>query len=1577
MGTDIGAKIGIDGEAAFRSSLAAINSQLKNLGSEMKSVISAFSGMENSEGAVTAKGDVLKRSLNASAEKMKLLQSQSERAKARLATLSDELEKSKQKFGENSEEARKAQDAYNRQVKTVNDLQTQMNRTTTEMNRMEQEMQELGNSSDTLSKDLDKTEQSSARMKAAMKAAVSAAAAAVGTLSGLGIAAIKVGSDFEESMSQVAATMGMSVSEIHEGSEAYETLSAAAKNAGATTKFTATQAAEALNYLALAGYDAGTSAEVLPSVLNLAAAGGLDLAYASDLATDAMAALGIEANADNLTQFGDQMARASSKANYSVAQLGEAILTVGGTAKNLAGGTVELNTALGVLANRGIKGAEGGTALRNMILSLSAPTDKAAATLKSLGVSAFDAEGNLNPLNETFKKMDAAMQSLSQEEKTNALNNIFNKVDLKSAEAMLAGCGAEFDNLSASIANSSGAMQDMADVQMDNLKGQMTILGSGLEGLGIQVYEKFETPMKEAAETAITSVDEVARNLRSGKLSESVDNLAESTGHFMEEITALAVKALPKAINALATMLRHTKEIKNVTLTAAAAVGTFKAVQSLSTAVKSWQAAEKAVRVYTAALAVNRNAELLLTSTLSAKEIVVGVVTGKIALMTAAQTAYNAVVAACPLGLLIAGAAALTIGLVSLLSATEEESEGMREFRKRLEETTDSINQQAEARKSMKETAQESINQSLSEMAYTDSLIRQLQQLCDANGQVKDGYENRAKALAEQINSVIPNAISLTEKEGQAYVQTADNLELLMEKKRVNALLNAKEEAYTAAIQNQTEAMQNLVTLQDDIAAKKQELIEKEKAYQDALMGGSTGEQTKAMAALQQVKDDLAELQGNYDKQVNILREGYEAIDNYERLAAAAQSNSIEEMKAAVADYSYQQQKVTDETKDALDQRAEAIEGHLKERLKMAQDAGYEIRESELNYLTETFEDYCDIARQYEAAGREIPENVTKGINETAPQVAKAYSVMHEKGLIETEKANAKMESLARNCTEGFANGLLSKDAMNKVVSAAEKISTTLKEKIKAIFKIKSPSRVMRDEVGKQIPAGVAVGIEDGTGEAVKAAEQMAEDVAEAAEGMDSMVAFAQQTARKVGDVLKSELEKTNSEIEALQKKSEEKKAAEELKEYKSNLAKKRAELKKAEKKNRQKIQEEIAKLESDWNKKQEDAAKTAEEKKLKERLSALQTFQKEYESALSKIESKQTSLQEKLADYGSLFERVKTEDDKELFQLGDLDAEIRKIRKYSDAIEEMQAKGLSGGLMSEISAMSVDDALDYMDKLSRMSDVKLQEYIQKYEEKQQLAAEAAKKFYQSEFDALEQNYTEKLPQTLGEVKEELYQAGTEAAKSFTQGMTADSKTDVAGAVSGAVASASQNTQGITMKQIVASLQAQEPVLTEYVQAMEMRLAEVMTGFRVEYVNIGEMMMAGLADGIENGRSGVIQAVAEVVAAAIAKAKSKLDIHSPSKVFEGFGEYSMEGYEIGIKDKMKSVMRTVQNSMDAVARPPRVETATGSISKSQTYTYGDINVHIDSIKSEREARVVAEQIEFLRRQQDTGRGGNT
>lgn len=153
MGTDIGAKIGIDGEAAFRSSLSAINSQLKNLGSEMKSVISAFSGMENSEEATAAKSDVLQRSIAASVQKIETLKAQSDRAKEKLSALADELENAQREFGENSEQALRAQIAYNRQVVAVNNLESQINRATTEMNRFGDEMRDLGNETGNLEED--------------------------------------------------------------------------------------------------------------------------------------------------------------------------------------------------------------------------------------------------------------------------------------------------------------------------------------------------------------------------------------------------------------------------------------------------------------------------------------------------------------------------------------------------------------------------------------------------------------------------------------------------------------------------------------------------------------------------------------------------------------------------------------------------------------------------------------------------------------------------------------------------------------------------------------------------------------------------------------------------------------------------------------------------------------------------------------------------------------------------------------------------------------------------------------------------------------------------------------------------------------------------------------------------------------------------------------------------------------------------------------------------------------------------------------------------------------------------------
>lgn len=389
----------------------------------------------------------------------------------------------------------------------------------------------------------------------ALKGAATAVAAATTAVGGLAAASVKVGSNFESSMSQVAATMGLTTADIANGSEEFEILAQAAKDAGATTAFSASQASEALNYLALAGYDAQTAADALPAVLNLAAAGSMDLAYASDLATDAMAALGIEASNESLTQFGDEMAKTASKANASVAQLGEAILTVGGTAKSLAGGTTELNAALGVLANRGIKGSEGGTALRNVILSLSAPTDKAAASMKSLGLEVYDASGNMRPINEVFKDLNASMEGMSEGEKTQVLNEIFNKVDLKSAQALLAGCGDEFDNLAEAIANSGGAMQDMADTQLDNLKGDLTILQSGLEGLGIAAYEGMQGPLRKAVQLATGMVGDISAAFNDGGLTAAVGAVGGALAEMVTYVAGLAPQMIDAGVGLLTSLI--------------------------------------------------------------------------------------------------------------------------------------------------------------------------------------------------------------------------------------------------------------------------------------------------------------------------------------------------------------------------------------------------------------------------------------------------------------------------------------------------------------------------------------------------------------------------------------------------------------------------------------------------------------------------------------------------------------------------------------------------------------------------------------------------------------------------------------------------------------------------------------------------------------------------------------------------------------------------------------------------------------------------------------------------------------
>ena len=342
-----------------------------------------------------------------------------------------------------------------------------------------------------------------------IKATAAVLTASTGAVASFAKSSVEAGMTFDSSMSQVAATMGTTVDQIQD-------LRDFAQEMGSATAFSASQAADALNYMALAGYDAETSMEMLPNVLNLAAAGGIDLAYASDMITDSQSALGL--TLDKTSELVDKMAKASSKSNTSVAQLGEAILTVGGTAKTLAGGTTELSTALGILADNGVKGAEGGTALRNIILSLSAPAKEAGEYIDALGLQVYDLDGNMRPLNDIFNDLNDVMSDMTQGEKTKALNAIFNKVDLKSANALLANAGERFDELSGYIDDATGAAQAMADTQLDNLAGDITLFQSAMEGAQIMLSDQLTPSIREFVQFATNGIGDITSAFNEGGL---------------------------------------------------------------------------------------------------------------------------------------------------------------------------------------------------------------------------------------------------------------------------------------------------------------------------------------------------------------------------------------------------------------------------------------------------------------------------------------------------------------------------------------------------------------------------------------------------------------------------------------------------------------------------------------------------------------------------------------------------------------------------------------------------------------------------------------------------------------------------------------------------------------------------------------------------------------------------------------------------------------------------------------------------------------------------------------------------
>ena len=407
---------------------------------------------------------------------------------------------------------------------------------------------------------------SSSLLSGLAKVGVAAFGAAEAAIGFFAKSAVSAGMTFDKSMGQVQATMGATAEEIEASVGSVDTsfghfegnLREFAQFMGQNTAFSATQAAQALNYMALAGYDTQQSMEMLPNVLNMAAAGGMDLARASDMVTDTQSALGL--TAARTSQMVDEFAKAASTGNTNVEQLGEAFLRVGGLARELNGGMVllsdgtmeevdnvqELEIAFTAMANAGVKGAEAGTHMRNMIMKLSSPTDKGAEAMEALGVSVFDAEGKMRSLVDIFTDLRAGLDSVSQQEKLEAISEIFNARDLASAEALLSAVDQDWDRIGESILDAQGAAAQMAATQLDNLTGDITLFRSALESAQITISDSLTPALREFVQFGTKGVSELTTAFQEGGL----DGAMEKFGELLSEGLSMVVEGLPGAVNA-------------------------------------------------------------------------------------------------------------------------------------------------------------------------------------------------------------------------------------------------------------------------------------------------------------------------------------------------------------------------------------------------------------------------------------------------------------------------------------------------------------------------------------------------------------------------------------------------------------------------------------------------------------------------------------------------------------------------------------------------------------------------------------------------------------------------------------------------------------------------------------------------------------------------------------------------------------------------------------------------------------------------------------------------------------------
>ena len=966
---------------------------------------------------------------------------------------------------------------------------------------------------------------------------VKAAAAITAALIAVGKQAVETGAEFDKSMSQVAATMGYSVDEINtEGSEAAKTfdkLRDFAQDMGKSTAFSANEASQALNYMALAGYDADKSMAMLPKVLDLASAGNIELAKSSDMVTDAQSALGLSVEETEIMI--DQMAKTSARSNTSVEQLGDGILTLGATGKTVKGGTKELAQNLGLLADNGIKGAEGGTKLRNIILALQAPTEKATKKLGELGVSAFDSEGKFRSLQDIFYDFNVVLSDMSDKDAAIAKSTIFSKRDIAAVNALLNTSTDRWNQLGAAIEDSAGAAHDMAETQLDNLAGDVTLFKSALEGAEITISDKLTPSLRNAVQFGTEAVTRLADGFGEAGLSGAV---------------TAAHKLIEEKLGEDAKIIYG---VEAATKAAVAAFVTYKATMLLSEGIT-------ALKTVNTLLAEGKT----LTEALNA---------------TAAVNPY-VLIATAAIGAGIAIKELIDIQ-TDLIDEAVDSYDLMSDKQKQAVDNVRNLTKTvSDSRKSWNENREAAEKQAEKYKRLANELYR-----LDEQEELSIADRERMKAIVGELNGSIDGLnIKLDEETGHLITQKS-TIDALISSYKRQAEAQALQGRYTELYDQQITAEENLKKATEERAAGYQRLNDiqtslnsTEWEYKQLLddvnnAGSATEEQaarldvlsdtysklTKEYEEQKGVVDDLNAAYATASSTVRGIGDDMTALDERAAETGTHLQTAADGVEGALGDVQGAAKQTGDAIVQAFDVEAEiesavsrieeiikAYDSKLEARTGTLQnwfavnatvdkeDASFSSFNSALDKQISDMEEWSKgIARlekeginqnfldqlkdagpaslEYVKALLDVPaedrnayakkwNKAYEGARKTAKEQLKA---MHDASNKEIEGILSDADSkgadfktafgnLGINAANGYINAL--RDRIDEVKAAAQKLAAATSETMETELDINSPSKVMR-KIGEYTGEGFTLGIEDEVSSAVKASKELVDSV--------------------------------------------------------------------------------------------------------------------------------------------------------------------------------------------------------------------------------------------------------------------------------------------------------------------------------------------------------------------------------------------------------------------------------------------------------------------------------------------------